>query len=297
MKKLLLDITCFAWWLGLFPFCGLAAERPGNTGPTQADYAKPIEKLKQKLPKDFTCTIQKPFVVLGDESPAVVKLHSTNTVKWAVDRLKKEFFIRDPDEIIDVWLFQNKESYEKHTKLLFNDSPDTPFGFYSPRHHALIMNIATGGGTLVHEIVHPFMRANFPACPAWFNEGMGSLFEQCADKDGHIRGLTNWRLPALQKAIHAHEVPAFEVMMKTTDDEFYGRSATGTKYNQHYAQARYLCYYLQEKNLLQKFYRGFVAGAKRDPSGVETLKLVLGSKDLQGFQNEWEAFVLKLRVE
>ena len=25
----------------------------------------------------------------------------------------------------------------------------------------------TGGGTLVHEIVHPFLRANFPECPAW----------------------------------------------------------------------------------------------------------------------------------
>jgi len=28
---------------------------------------------------------------------------------------------------------------------------------------------------LVHEIVHPFMRANFPECPAWFNEGLASL--------------------------------------------------------------------------------------------------------------------------
>ena len=42
------------------------------------------------------------------------------------------------------------------------------------------MNIATGGGTLVHEIVHPFMAANFEQCPSWFNEGLGSLYEQSA---------------------------------------------------------------------------------------------------------------------
>ena len=89
-------------------------------------------------------------------------------------------------------------------------------------------------------------------------------------------------------------VPPFELMMKTSDQEFYGRSTTGSKYNQHYAQARYLCYYLQEKNLLTKFYRAFVAAAKNDPSGVETLKSVLGREDLAAFQKEWEAFVLKL---
>jgi len=41
------------------------------------------------------------------------------------------------------------------------------------------------------------MEANFPACPPWLNEGMGSLYEQCGDADGHIHGFTNWRLPGL----------------------------------------------------------------------------------------------------
>ncbi len=72
------------------------------------------------------------------------------------------------------WLFRDKESYEKNCGELFNEKPTTPFGFYSGEHGALIMNIATGGGTLVHEIVHPFMRANSPKCPSWFNEGIGA---------------------------------------------------------------------------------------------------------------------------
>ena len=31
-------------------------------------------------------------------------------------------------------------------------------------------------------MVHPFVEANFPDCPAWFNEGLGSLYEQCAER-------------------------------------------------------------------------------------------------------------------
>ena len=106
--------------------------------------------------------MQKPFVVIGDEPQEAVQQRAEGTVKWAVDRLKQDFFPNDPSEILDIWLFKDAASYEKNTRLLFGDQPTTPYGYYSSRHKALIMNISTGGGTLVHEIVHPFMEANFP---------------------------------------------------------------------------------------------------------------------------------------
>jgi hypothetical protein len=152
------------------------------------------------------------------------------------------------------------------------------------------MNIATGGGTLVHEIVHPFMRANFPQCPAWFNEGLGSLYEQSSSRDGHIIGLTNWRLPALQEAIRAKKVPSFQALTATSSAEFYDQDP-GT----NYAQARYLAYYLQEQGLLGRFYREFRASAATDPTGYATLRSVLGSPDMGAFQKRWESFVLGLR--
>jgi hypothetical protein len=55
-----------------------------------------------------------------------------------------------------------------------------------------------------------------------------------------------------------------------------------------------LCYYLQEAGLLQKFYRRFVAHHAGDPGGYRTLQEVLGREDMEAFQKEWEAFVLKL---
>ncbi|HUU11278.1 MAG TPA: hypothetical protein VM431_12185 [Phycisphaerae bacterium] len=226
-----------------------AAEAPASF--TDADYAAHLAALRKKVPQEgFTIVLEKPFFVVGDEAPAMVRRRAVNTVRWAVERLKRDFFKKDPTEILDIGLFKDKASYEKHAPAIFGDTPDTPFGYYSDRHRALVMNIATGGGTLVHEIVHPFMAANFPACPAWFNEGMGSLYEQSSDRGGHIVGLTNWRLDGLQKAVRAGRVPPFKDLTSTTDDAFYHKDK-GT----HYAQARYLC-----------------------PTGYKTLQEVLGLK-------------------
>ena len=260
---------------------------------TPTDYAAHVAALKKRLPSnDFTIVVQPPFVVIGDGPAEEVKRRADDTVKWTVDKLKQDYFSEDPKEILDIWLFKDAESYANNTVNLFHDVPSTPYGYYSPEHKALIMNIGTGGGTLVHEIVHPFMEANFPACPPWLNEGMGSLYEHVGEENGHIYGYVNWRLPGLQRAIKAKTVPAFETLMAMDAHTFYG-DRTGV----NYAQSRYLCYYLQEKGLLVKFYKKFHAQQKKDPSGFETLKSVLGESDMVQFQKRWETFVLGLKQQ
>jgi hypothetical protein len=269
---------------------------------TDADFARHIEQLKAEIKKkvtspdprapatQFSFVIQPPFVVIGDEAKPAVQEYAEGTVKWAVSRLKQDFFPNDPKEILDIWLFKDAASYEKHARLLFGETPTTPYGYYSRAHKALIMNINTGGGTLVHEIVHPFMEANFPACPPWLNEGMGSLYEQCGDADGHIHGFTNWRLPGLQRAIRSNTVSSFKDLTAMDENAFYNADK-GT----NYAQARYLCYYLQEKGVLVKFYREFHARQKEDPGGYQTLQKILAESDMDAFKTKWEKYVLGLR--
>jgi hypothetical protein len=153
------------------------------------------------------------------------------------------------------------------------------------------MNIGTGGGTLVHEIVHPFMEANFPACPAWLNEGLGSLYEQCGDVNGHIHGFTNWRLPGLQQAIRNGNLTSFQTLTSMDATAFYNDQR-----GINYGQARYLCYYLQEQGLLIKFYREFHAHQKDDPTGHKSLQKVLAEADMEAFQRKWEKYVLALSL-
>jgi hypothetical protein len=294
---------------------------------TAADYAQRVMRVKKRAPEGFTILIQKPYVVVGDESPAEVRRWATGTIQWASDLLKQDYFTEDPDDILAIWLFKDKESYEKHTEELFDDTPDTPYGYVSYKHKAMIMNIGTGGGTLVHEIVHPYIASNFPNCPSWFNEGLGSLYEQCGEYRGRIWGRTNWRLEGLQKGItkkreeaaraanpeKAEEKPEsdeaaeeaeeeeeyvgtvlpFRELCNTTSREFYYHDA-----GMHYAQARYLLYYLQQHNLLRTYYHEFHRNAGNDPSGYQTLMKVLGVETEAGmdkFQEDWEAWVMKLR--
>lgn len=256
---------------------------------TDEDFKEYMKKLKKKVPTGFTIIVQPPFVVISDESDAIVKQRSQRTIKWTVNMLKQDYFSKDPNNIIDIWLFKDDESYYKHAKELFDDEPTTPFGYFSDEDNALIMNIRTGGGTLVHEIVHPFMHSNFSDCPPWFDEGLASLYEQCQEKDGHITGLTNWRLEGLQEAVEEDRVPSFKTLTDMDAHQFYNEDK-GT----NYGQVRYLCYYLQEKGLLVQFYREFHKNHHQDPTGYQTLKRVLNEQNMIVFKRKWEAFVLKL---
>jgi hypothetical protein len=276
---------------------GRIASTPATTTLARVHTAREFEshvaQLRRRLPSRlFTVVVEPPFVVIGDGGRAAVEASARDTVKWAVDLLKRDYFTKDPADILDVWLFRDADSYEKNGLALFGRGPDTPYGYYSPAHKALVMNISTGGGTLVHEIVHPFIEANFPGCPAWLNEGLGSLYEQCGERDGHLRGYINWRLPGLQRAVREGRVRSFKTLTAMSAEEFYAKE-TGV----NYAQARYLCYYLQERGLLVRFYHEFLNNRSADPTGFDTLKRVLAFEDADAFQKDWETFVLGLAVE
>lgn len=272
----------------------IVAEKEARRLKEDAGEEYESHKLTPRTVPEFQIVLQKPFVVIGDDSASAVRRHAEGTVRWAVDRLKQDYFGQDPDHVINIWLFRDKFSYEQNTVDIFGRRPSTPFGYYSAQHKALVMNIETGGGTLVHEIVHPFVAANFPKCPSWFNEGLGSLYEQCEERNGHIHGLTNWRLRGLHEALKGEnsEVPTFEKLVSTSTREFYDEDP-GT----NYAQARYLLYYLQEQGLLVRYYHEFRRSAQDDPTGYATLCKVLGRKkeDMDDFQKEWAEYVLTLR--
>jgi hypothetical protein len=288
MKLLLPLLACVA--------CATPASSEPRQNQTKRDRADPyadhISALRQRLAKqglgDVQIRVEDPFVVVGDGS-ADDLVHDASTVRWAVQHLEADFFTARPKKVLDVYLFRDADSYARGVRRLTGEMPSTPYGFYSQTHSGLFMNIATGGGTLVHEIVHPYVEADFPNAPPWLNEGLGSLFEQSAERDGHIIGLTNWRLAGLQKAIAKQRVPTFQQLTHLDTDAFYGDD-TGV----NYAASRYLLYYLQEQGKLREFYTAFRAARAKDPSGYATLVATLGEEDMTAFEARWRAYVGKL---
>ena len=274
------------------PAAQAACARPGHC---PEDYARHVREIKARLPDlqgRFSVVVEPPFVVIGDSGRADVKRHAKRLIARTAASLRKQYGMRDPKRILHVWLFAGVESYEANTRILTNEAPISRFGFYSAGHDALIMNIRTGGGTLVHELIHPYVEENVPNCPAWINEGLGSLYEAVGWPRGKMRGYVNWRLPDLQDAVRGGAVPSFEWLTGRSEQDFYGADP-GT----NYSQSRYLVYYLQERGLLQPFYRRFLAQRGQDPTGYQTLLevLELTPAEVPAFRQRWETFVLGLR--
>lgn len=263
-----------------------------DSGKTPADFAQHVMELRDRLPHGFTIVIEPPFVVIGDARSAEVRAWAQGTVRRAVRALRKDFFARDPAPILDIFLFQDADSYERHTRLLFGHRPSTPYGYFDEEAGALVMNIATGGGTLIHELVHPYMHENFPNCPPWFNEGLGSLYEGSRIHEGSLLGVVNWRLPGLQQAIRDKQSISLQALTAKKPEQYY-RDETGV----NYALARYLLMYLQERGLLQRYYREFHAAAASDPTGYVTLMQVLGRTraEMPAFEDELRRFILELK--
>jgi hypothetical protein len=253
-----------------------------SAAPSKEDLAKHASSLEKKLEgQGFRVLVEAPFVIVGDESVTKVKSRAS-FVRWVVKLIEADYFGKQPDKIIEIWLFKNERTYRKGAKKFFDDEPNTPFGYYSSEDNALVMNIGPGAGTLSHELVHPYIEANFPASPSWFNEGLASLYEQPRERDGHMWGTTNWRLPGLHKMIKNKTLPSLKSLLGTSRDGFYEASYDS------YAYARFLCQYLQDHGKLRDFYKKWTADDK-DTTGQATLEAVLDMKldEFQPIFNKW----------
>lgn len=266
----------------------LAGAGTATAEPSADELEAHAVALRDRLKRDgMTVVVEPPFVVVGDNA-GIVRRRSAGILRWAISRYEADLFETGPSRIVEIWLFRNEKTYRRGAMKYFGDEPSTPYGYYSPEDSAIIMNIGPGAGTLTHEVVHPYVEADFPAAPSWLNEGIASLYEYPTDVRGHIAGKVNWRLPGLQRAIRARTLPALPVLLSTTTDEFYG-----AEYDS-YAFARFLMQHLQEEGKLFEFYARFRAAAADDPTGEATLAAVLG-EDLATYEARWRKWVMTLR--
>ncbi len=260
---------------------------PPSATPTQADYAQHIIALEPRLEAGMTVLLRPPFVIIGDAERSRVEETARSVVWLAANDYEKHYF-HTPPPITEVWIFRSSETYAYHTRRLGGRPAPTAFGFYDPAAHAVYANLATGGGTLLHELVHPYMRASIPDCPPWYNEGMGSLFESAGIRNGRLAGGLNWRLNGLKRAIRKNRLRPLADLLDLGSARFHGHD-----YTENYAVARYLVFYLQEHAMLDPFHKSFLLHHSRDPSGRRTLERTLG-ESLERFERHWRNWILQL---
>jgi hypothetical protein len=274
-----------------------AAEAAGSSGRRSQDKhlaaacKQVADQLAPRLGAECRTIVRPPFVLAGDLGREQLDAWHRETIAPAMRAMARELLETAPSEPITVLLLATESSYNSYAEKLFGDRGVSIYGYYKPGLRTLVMNIGTGGGTLVHELTHALVDFDFPEIPDWFNEGLASLHEQCRFReDQHgptIEGLENWRLPGLQKAIRAGRLGSIESLLAT--DNFRGRQE-----GLNYAQARYFCLYLERRELLDDFYRLFRDTHEGDPRGSRALAAVVPDFSWAALDQQFQDWVLTL---
>jgi hypothetical protein len=248
---------------------------------------KTLAALHTQTGKDFLVAQRGQLLVAADLSYVQFDYVVNGIIACAQTALENTFFAQRLNRPVTIYIFRNRESYRRGLKKFFALDPISPYGHYGHRQRYIVVNYQTGPGTLVHELTHALMAADFPAAPSWMSEGLASLFEQCRVENNKLLGEQNWRLPELQAAVSAGQT--------VTLAELFGRDARNFRLldeSLNYAQSRYFCLYLQEIGQLRAVYQKFRDHAATDAHGVKTVENVL-QKPLAEIELDWLAWVVR----
>lgn len=246
-------------------------------------------QYKNVLSSDFVYLKSKCFLLVSN----LTLQETTNLQKNSVERAYKcfynDYFEAEPSDVVTIFLFKDDFTYRYWADRLYGDNDDlSPYGYYKQSKKVMLMNIATGSGTLIHEMTHSLVRYDFPDIPSWFNEGLGSLYERCSLENGEIKGHVNWRLPTLINSIKNNNYNSLETLMSTDDETFYGEES-----GLNYSQARYFCMYLQEQGVLKRYYKNFRDNFSKDEKGISIAEEIL-NKSINEIDKDYKSWVLTL---
>lgn len=229
------------------------------------------DELRLRLPENFTVIVREPFIIAGDISEAELDRLHRESVRPVTEALWRSYFDRRPDRPVTIVALSSEQTYRQAAWDLDGYEPTAYAGYTQRGQRRLVFNLTTGIGTLTHELSHIMAVFDFPEMPEWFDEGLAALHEESVlSADGLIlAGTANWRNRLVRGAIAAGELPTLATLIKT-------RSFRGEGENLNYAFVRCFCLYLQERGLLCHFYRKFRSSISDDPSGLQTLRELLG---------------------
>lgn len=259
-----------------------------------SDRERRAKVAKEELgPRTVTTVVSDVFVVIGAPGWQGAGFdQSVGLMRGSMAGYMNNRFGKKPAQAISVYLFPEATSYESFCKKKYAAPCIAHYGFYQPGDRYMVMNIGLGLGTLTHEIVHPLVETDFPEAPTWLNEGIASVFEApVITKPGEIHGAKNWRHPRLKRALQSaaeRDTTKLDVMFAMSDEAFRGSDE-----DLHYAQARYVCQWLDERGKLWAFYQRWRDNVTTDPRGNKAFHEVMGMSPAEA-NAAWTKWTLAL---
>src|SRR5687768_4096139 len=181
-------ILCAALALAVAFVAPARAEETGVEPTIEQKSRALLDQWKARFDAEgFSYAVSGPFVIAGDGGDRKIARYRDKTILAAARALKAMYFKARPDRPVLILLFESGRPYARLAKKWFKDDDVPYYGFFRRSDNVMLMNVGTGTGTLVHELVHALMAPDFPDVPDWFNEGLASLYEQCGIDGDEIR--------------------------------------------------------------------------------------------------------------
>lgn len=255
------------------------------------NYAEIIERHSPILPNNMSITRYKHFVIFSELDEQTTYSIIDTDIRQTIDGMVNGYVQRTPDSATAVFLFEDYEDYKdftlKNTDIEEKDL--SPYGYYKISQNIIVIRYISWKGSTKHEISHRFTKADFPNAPSWFDEGLSSLLEKSTYIDGKLVGEFSWRIIALRRAIKDDKYTKLGKMMRTDDNELYGK-----RVSYYYAQARFLLMYLEERGLLEQYYKTFRDTYQTDKTGISQLENLLG-KSLDEIDEDYYTYITSFK--
>ena len=244
------------------------------------------DRLRQVLPDGFEIVIRAPFLIAGDLSPSKLQKVHSDVIGPVTRALRETYFQTAPQDPITIVICSTEDLFRQLAKDWDGHLEAGYHGYYQRDKRRILLDLEAGNGSLAHELTHALSHADCENLPEWFDEGLGALHEEAAyTRNGQgLIGLPNWRCKLTRQAAQSGQLPALEVL---TDSTLFRSGDVGL----NYAMARSICLYLQDRQVLQKYYQELRTRWPSDREGVGTLCRVLGAKNPTQVERQFAAWV------
>jgi hypothetical protein len=245
------------------------------------------DEIAPDLPPSCLVIVRPPFVLVGNLSETQLDRLYRESIQPVASALWRSYFDRKPDQPVTIVALADESSYRAAAASLDGYEPTAYSGYTQRGRRRIVFNLATGEGTLAHELAHVLAAFDFPEMPEWFDEGLAALHEGATFSGDRLTmvGNANWRSRLLRDALRRGELPALEEVIESPAFRGEGEGV-------NYAVVRCFCHYLQERGMLSHFYRKFRGAVHEDQHGIATLCELLGCASLDEVDRDFRKWAL-----
>jgi len=196
-----------------------------------------------------------------------------------------------------VFIFANREQFDKYREMAAKEVTPQARGFYSPAAKAIVTyddgDRALLTRVLMHEGSHQFLFLVAPKAPLWFHEGVAVYLESSTWEGNKLKigVVPKDRLKHLQDSIYKGEQPRLETLVVME----FGQEFTLVDYGVAWSLVYFFATADQGRYAprIQKYFKMLKGGSEADGAFYESFAKDFGPEGFNALERRWKKYVLE----